>query len=260
MMTFRCLLIGQSLLLIHHRHFWSQISTIKPYHCIRNDLIKSHFRRLRFDQNNSGLMNGPDSISDPVARRLHCTESYPSARSSAQLNLARLNSTRLSSARGWWRGRWAPLCWRVSWLDADMACQLCMLASCLRHDDVIIIRVWHMGRVIWYSGRVSPSGRRRRVWRVARVCACGQSPRQRVMARADVFGVRFRRGFQQWLRLFLLYTVVWSKHNFDNFHFWAKSNTPLNHVLWYQLLGNPAPHARTGGVLIVAQRKLSTLR
>jgi hypothetical protein len=86
MMTSRCLLIGQTLLLIHHRHFWSQISTIGPYHCIRNDLIKSHFRRLRFDQNNSGLMNGPYSISDPVARRLCCTKSYPSARSSARLN------------------------------------------------------------------------------------------------------------------------------------------------------------------------------
>jgi hypothetical protein len=40
-----------------------------------------------------------------------------------------------------------------------------------------------------------------------------------VTARAEVSDVRFRRGFQQWLRLFLLYTVVWSKHNFDNFHF-----------------------------------------
>ena len=28
-----------------------------------------------------------------------------------------------------------------------MACQLCMLASCLHHDDVILIRVWHVGRV-----------------------------------------------------------------------------------------------------------------
>jgi len=31
--------------------------------------------------------------------------------------------------------------------------------------------------------------------------------------------VRFRRRFHQWLRLFLLYTVVWSKYNFDNFYF-----------------------------------------
>jgi len=120
--------------------------------------------------------------------------------------------------------------WRVCWL--------CILPSWLCHDDVIIIRVWHVGRVVWYSGRVSPSGRRRRVWRVARVCARGQCPGRRVTAREDVSDVWFRRGFQQWLRLVLLYIVVWSKHNFDNFHFWAKSNTPLNHQLWYQLLGN----------------------
>jgi hypothetical protein len=42
-------------------------------------------------------MNGPDSISDPVARRLRCTESSPSARGSAQLNLAQLNSARLAA-------------------------------------------------------------------------------------------------------------------------------------------------------------------
>jgi hypothetical protein len=49
-------------------------------------------------------MNGPDSISDPVARRLRCTESYPLARGSAWV---------------WWRGRWVPLWWRGCWLDAD---------------------------------------------------------------------------------------------------------------------------------------------
>jgi hypothetical protein len=58
---------------------------------------KSHFRRLRFDQNNSGLMNGPDSISDPVARRLRCIESSPSARGSARLTMARLNSAQLAA-------------------------------------------------------------------------------------------------------------------------------------------------------------------
>jgi len=116
----------------------------------------------------------------------------------------------------WW---WVPLCWHVRWLDADMACQLCMLASWLCHDDIILIRVWHIGRVVWYSGQVSLSGWRSRV---ARVCARGQSPRRRVTAREDCSDVRFWRGFHQWLRLFLLYTVVWSKHNFDNFHFWAK--------------------------------------
>jgi hypothetical protein len=168
-------------------------------------------------------MSGPDSISDLVARRLRCTESSLSA----QLGSARLNSARLSSARVWWHGRWVPHCWRVWWLDDDMAWW--------RHDYVILIRVWNVGRINWYSGQVSPSGRRRRV---ARVCARGQSLCWCVMARAEVSGVQFRRGFQQWLHLFLFYTVVWSKHNFDNFHFWAKSNIPLNHVLWYQLLGN----------------------
>jgi hypothetical protein len=55
--------------------------------------------------------------------------------------------------------------------------------------------------------------------RVARICARGQQPRRRVTVREDDSKVRFRRRFHQWLHLFLLYTVVWSKHNFDNFHF-----------------------------------------
>ena len=165
-------------------------------------------------------MNGPDSISDPVARRISYIGPCPSARSLAPTRIG----SRLMTCR------WVPLCLPVIWLVADMACQLCMLTShyirlmsslaCLlcmltsqlHHDDIIIIRVNHMGRV-------SPSGRRRRV---GRVYARGLPPRCRVTARAAVFDVRFRRGFQQWLRLFLLYTVVWSKHNFDNFHFWAK--------------------------------------
>ena len=41
-------------------------------------------------------MNDPDSISDPVAHRLCCTESYPSARGSAS---QQLGSTRLDLAR-----------------------------------------------------------------------------------------------------------------------------------------------------------------
>jgi hypothetical protein len=91
-----------------------------------------------------------------------------------------------------------------------------MLMSLLCHADVIIIRVNQMGRVNWYSGRVSPSGRRRRVARVWRDCVRGPA---NPPARAAVSDVRFRLGFQHWLRLFLLYTVVWSKHNFDNFYF-----------------------------------------
>jgi len=90
------------------------------------------------------------------------------------------------------------------------------------YADVILIRVWHVGQVVWYSGRVSPSGWRRRVWHVACVCELGQQPCRHVTARENVADVWCRHCFHQWLRLFLLYTVVWSKHNFDNFYFWAK--------------------------------------
>jgi hypothetical protein len=71
---------------------------------------------------------------------------------------------------------------------------LCMMMSRLHHADVILIRVSHVGRVNWYSGWVSPAGRRRRV---ALVYARGQPPRRRVMARTAVFDVRFRRCFHQ---------------------------------------------------------------
>ena len=69
-------------------------------------------------------------------------------------------------------------CWHHNYimLMPSLACLLCMLTSQLCHADVINIRVSHMGRVNWYSGRVSPSGRRRRVARVGRVCARGQTP------------------------------------------------------------------------------------
>jgi hypothetical protein len=39
-----------------------------------------------------------------------------------------------------------------------MACQLGMMTSHVRHDDVILIRVMHMGWIIWYSSRVCHSG------------------------------------------------------------------------------------------------------
>jgi hypothetical protein len=62
-------------------------------------------------------MNGPDSISDPVAHRLCSTESYPSSRGSARLQNG---SSQLGSARGWWCGRWDPQWWRVWWLDVGV--------------------------------------------------------------------------------------------------------------------------------------------
>jgi len=94
-----------------------------------------------------------------------------------------------------------------------------VLMSHMRYDDVIIIQVMHMGWIIWYSGRVSPFGRRKRVAHVWRVGPRGQPPLQPVLARAGMSHVRILRCFHQWLRLFLLYIVVWSKHKFDNFHF-----------------------------------------
>jgi hypothetical protein len=86
-------------------------------------------------------MSGPDSISDPVARRLCCTESYPSARGSARLQNGSAQLGLAWLGRGWWCGRWVPLCWRVYWqvddMAAAMACLLCMLTSHLHQADVI---------------------------------------------------------------------------------------------------------------------------
>jgi hypothetical protein len=66
----------------------------EPLHLERSNYLKtslksskSHFRWLRFDQNNSGLMSGPDSISDPIAHKISYTGSYPSARGSAPTRL-----------------------------------------------------------------------------------------------------------------------------------------------------------------------------
>jgi hypothetical protein len=88
-----------------------------------------------------------------------------------------------------------------------------MLMSLLHHADVILILVSHVGRVNWYSGWGQPI--RAKKTRGARLRAWAATS----SARAAMSDVRFRRRFHQWLRRFLLYTVVWSKHNFDNFHF-----------------------------------------
>jgi hypothetical protein len=95
-----------------------------------------------------------------------------------------------------------------------------------------------MGRVNWYSGRVNSSGRRRRVGRVG---ARGQTPCRRVMESAAMSDVRFWRRFHRWLRLFLLYTVVWSKHNFDNFYFWAKIKHPFKPSALIPIVGEIRP-------------------
>jgi len=119
-----------------------------------------------------------------------------------------------------------------------MACLLCMLTSQLCHADVINIRVSHMGWVNWYSGRVSPSGRRRRV---GRVCArgrrlAGEWWRVRPCPTSD-FDAVFTVGFVS------SSSTQWYGQNtiLTTFIFEQKSNTPLNHQLWYQLLGKFRP-------------------
>jgi len=140
MMPFICLLIEQSILIIHHRHFRSQISTIGLYHCIRNDQISkkqvwNHPNRTSdgYDLIKTILAWWAAQIQSKI--RLHVD-------SAAQNLLPRLGSqngsAQLSSARGWWRGRWVPLCWRGCWLVADLACWLCMMTSSLHHADVIM--------------------------------------------------------------------------------------------------------------------------
>jgi hypothetical protein len=113
--------------------------------------------------------------------------------------------------------------------------KLGMVTPCWHHDDIILIRVWHVGRVVWYSGRVSPSEWRRRVGRVG---AREQTTHRSVMALTTMFDVRFWRRFHQWLRLFLLYTLVWLKHNFDNFHFWAKIKHHFKPSALIPIVGN----------------------
>jgi hypothetical protein len=96
----------------------------------KSEIIQSHFRRLRFDQNNSGLINGPDSISDPVARRIRYTRSYPSAHGSAPawLGSTRLGATQLALATddeaGGSHYADVPVDWMLTW-HADIMITAC---------------------------------------------------------------------------------------------------------------------------------------
>jgi hypothetical protein len=136
-------------------------------------------------------------------------------------------------------------CHNYIMLMSSLAYLLFTLMSLLHHADVINIRVSHMGRVNWYSGRVNSSGWRRRV---GRVCARGQTPCRRVMESAAMSDVWFWRRFHRWLRLLLLYTVVWSKHNFNNFHFWAKIKHPFKPCALIPIVGNSGSPMRGPGV------------
>jgi len=101
------------------------------------------------------------------------------------------------------------------WLDVDMAFQLDMLTPWWRLSHPGLAR--GLGHLVVGSGQPIRA-KKTRVTRGACLCAWPAT----LPARKDDSDVRFRCRFHQWLRLFLLYTVVWSKHNFDNFHFWAK--------------------------------------
>jgi hypothetical protein len=154
-------------------------------------------------------MSGPDSISDPVACRINYTRSYPSARGSAptqlgsQLMTLHVGPTLLScQLTGCWQG--------MPTVHADVIPSMPTV-----HDDITNTSCWRHQ----YPGQSHGSGQlvfglslpirakktrgaRLRAWIAtssARVGACGMS------------NVRFWRRFHQWLRLFLLYTVVWSK-------------------------------------------------
>ena len=91
------------------------------------------------------------------------------------------------------------------------------------HADVIIMSCWHhpypgrsrgSGQLVFGSSQPirakKTHGARWRAWTTT------------LSARAALSNVRFRRRFHQYDRLFLLYTVVLSKHHFDNFYFWEK--------------------------------------
>ena len=64
--------------------------------------------------------------------------------------------------------------------------------------------------------RFAEAGRRRSV---ARVGARGQSGRRRVWARAGMQDVGSSPGFEQWICLVVLYTMVCSKTRLENFDF-----------------------------------------
>jgi len=105
-------------------------------------------------------MNGPDSISDPVARRLRYTKSYPSARGLARLgsNTARLNSARLVSDD-----------WTLTW-HANCACW--------RHVYIMMTSSL-FGSGTWVGSGQPIRAKKTRVMRGARLCAWLATPPER---------------------------------------------------------------------------------
>ena len=123
---------------------------------------------------------------------------------------------------------WQVLTWHA---DATITSCWCHPGAFYCANDVIITVCWRhyypgqprgSGRLVFGSGQPIRA-KKKHVTRGARLRAWTVTS----STREGVFDVRFRRGFHQWLRLFLLYIVVWSKHNFENFHFLAKNQTLL---------------------------------
>jgi hypothetical protein len=250
-MTFRCLLIGQSLLILHHHYFWSQSQrsdrtiasrTIKLAGN-KSEIIQITFQtakiwskqfwpdeRLRFN-----LRYGCTCLQHRIFSLGLQLGSAPTQLGSTRLGAAQLESDDVAGGSHYadvsvdWSLTWHANCVCLHhayiMMTSSWACLLCMMTSQLCHADIILIRVSHMGRVNWYFGRVSPSGWRRRV---ARVCARGQSPRRRMTSDSDVV---FTSGFVS------SSSMQWYGQNtiLTTFIFEQKSNTTLNHQLWYQL-------------------------
>jgi len=113
-----------------------------------------------------------------------------------------------------WHGRW----WRVCWLVCWRGWWLCRIAGVA--DDWLL--AWRVSPV-----QLQTIGWRRRVESVAQVVARGQCCRRRVLARAGMQDVGSLPGFQQWICIFVLYTMVCSKARLENFDFWVWIKHPL---------------------------------
>jgi hypothetical protein len=189
----------------------------------------------------------------------------------ARLNSARLGSAWLGSRLMMWQvgptvltcllpGRWCG-CWQgMSTVHADimLTSSWChpwhAYCACWRHYYVMLMSSLS-GSAMWVGstgirvGSAHPG--EEDAWgasaHVGRRLA-GEWWRVRPCPTSD-FDAVFTSGFVS------TSSTQWYGQNtiLRTFIFEQKTNTPLNHVLWYQLLGFPAPHARTGGVLIVAQ-------
>jgi len=148
---------------------------------------------------------------------------------------------------------WVPQCWRVWWLDADWVLPVytgVMITSCWCHPYPGL--ACGSGRLVFGSGQLIRV-KKTCVTRGACLCAWALS----LLARDGAF-CRFRRPIST--RFLTVASSFPPLHNgmvktqFWQLLFLSKIKHPFNHVLWYQLLGIP-----TGGVLIFAQQRLSTL-